>query len=108
LQTSRPRRGLNRGTKRPKDKPERLAIEKRLPQLEAFVQHVAFLTVPPSVWWSQQFFLRQAVPTLPVSPGLPREVKEMRREMREMPVEPWKYLVRRAHPWEKQRRQEEQ
>jgi hypothetical protein len=90
--------------KRPKSKPERLAIEKRLAQMEAFVQHVAFLTVPPSVWWSQQFFLRQALPTLPVSPGLglPREVKEMRREMREMPVEPWKYLVRRAHPWRKQ------
>jgi hypothetical protein len=25
-----------------------------------------------------------------------------RREMREVPVEPWQYLVRRQHPWRKQ------
>lgn len=80
--------------------PKRLdAIEKRLAQMEALVRHFAFLAVPPGLWWSQSFFH-----SLPLSPGLglPREIKEMRRELREMPVEPWKHLVRRTHPWRKQ------
>jgi len=88
-----------------KIEPERLvAIENRLLHLELFLHHVAFLGVPPIVWWSRHLSLRQAFPTLPLPPalGIPREIKVLWREMGEMPVEPWKYLVRRAHPWRKQ------
>jgi len=74
-----------------KIEPERLvAIENRLLHMELFVHHFAFLAVPPSVWWSRHLSLRQAFPTLPLPPALsiPREIKEMRREMRETPVDP--------------------
>ena len=91
--------------KTPRIDTERLdAIEKRLSQMEAVVRHFAYLAVPAGVWWSHPFLLRQAFPALTQSAGvsLPSEIKEMRREMRETPVEPWKHLVRRAHPWRKQ------
>lgn len=88
-----------------KIEPERLdAIEKRLAQMEAVVRHFAFLAVPPALWGSHPFFRHQVISPLPLTPGLDliRQFKEMRRELREMPIEPWKHLVRRPHPWRKQ------
>jgi len=41
-------------------------------------------------------------PSPPSLTDLPAFLKEKRREMREMPVHPWKYLVHRQHPWRQQ------
>src|SRR5207248_2632758 len=50
----------------------------------------------------REILRRKAVSELNHSPTLPNSMKQQSDAPKESPVEPWKHLVRRVHPWRKQ------
>jgi uncharacterized protein (DUF433 family) len=85
--------------------PERLeSIEARLLRVEELLSHSESVATSWALFWSRHFGFSRGFPLLlpPALFGMPAEIKEKRRQMRESPVEPWTHLVRRHHPWRKQ------
>jgi uncharacterized protein (DUF433 family) len=78
-------------------------IEARLVKLEEMISS-RVVVLPPSLPRLRPFAvlgsssLNSSSELLALSP----EVKEQRRRLRETPVEPWRHLVLRQHPWRKQ------
>jgi hypothetical protein len=79
-------------------------VEARLLRLEELLSHSDRVATSWVLFWARHLGVYRGFPPLP-SPewlGMPAEIKEKRRQMRESPVEPWTHLVRRQHPWRKQ------